>query len=86
MVPFVNGQEHGTEMWWYKGGQKKIETPWVQGQEHGTEAWWNQDGSLWSIHKWHQGEMLVSFEFDGLNVPKDAKVKVNLLTGEYKVL
>ena len=85
-VLFVNGQEHGTETYWYFNGQKWAERPWSQGHLHGTETWWNQDGSLRRIQNWCHGELLVNFKFDRLHVSEDAKLEVNLLADEYQVL
>ena len=41
----MNGVEHGTAIWYYRDGSKRIETPFVNGKEHGTEIGYREDGS-----------------------------------------
>jgi antitoxin component YwqK of YwqJK toxin-antitoxin module len=79
-TPYVNGQRHGIEKWWYSDGQLMWETPFVHDQRHGTRKIWNRDGKLWSIEKWHRGQRVIRIEFD--NVPSDAAMELDLITNE----
>ena len=52
-VPYVNGKQHGTKIWYNEDGSKKRELPYVDGQEHGTAIRYNQDGTVYTEeYKW----------------------------------
>jgi antitoxin component YwqK of YwqJK toxin-antitoxin module len=79
-MSYVNGQRHGIERHWYENGQLAYETPWLNYQRHGIRRRWKRNGKLWSIEKWHQGQIVINLRFDP--IPADATMELDLITNE----
>jgi antitoxin component YwqK of YwqJK toxin-antitoxin module len=82
-TPYVNGERHGIETWWYENGKKWIESPHVNGDLHGIETCWHEDGSLWFVAKWNQGQLVVGFEFKISEVPEGKVPEIDIFESKY---
>jgi len=54
-TPYVNGQIHGVQKWYYESGELLQETPFFDGQEHGLQKRYHKDGTVLDETRWVDG-------------------------------